>query len=66
VILLLSTVIAGLIAWVAVAFGVSVALGRMCARRDEQVCADASLPPGVPEQAGSGRSSADAVERSGS
>lgn len=65
VIVQLSAIVGGLIAWCAVAFGVAVVLGRMCAKRDEQVCGREPLQSGVPEQAGPVRSSADAVERSG-
>lgn len=69
-ILLLSTIVGGLVAWFAVAVGIAVVLGRMCARRDEQVaCGERGLVPlhpGVSLHAASVRSSADAVERSGS
>lgn len=68
-VLLLSTIVAGLIVWVGVALGVAVVLGRMCVKRDAQVCGQATVEPplsGVSQPAASVRSSADAVERSGS
>ena len=63
-VLLLSTIVAGLLVWVAVALGVAVVLGRMCAKRDKQVCSGSRAAPLHP--AGTVRSSADAVERSSS
>jgi len=70
VILLISTILGGLVAWFAAAIGVAVSVGRMCARRDEQVCV---TPDGsAPRQQGRSRSevpvrpSAEVVEPSGS
>lgn len=62
-VLLLSTIVAGLLVWVAVALGVAIVLGRMCAKRDEQVFSSSQAQPLHPP--GTVRSSADAVERSG-
>jgi hypothetical protein len=62
-VVLLLSVIVGLIAWAAVALGVAVLLGRMCAKRDVQVCRPS--PAELLHPAGSLRSSADAVRRSG-
>lgn len=69
-ILLIGTIVAGLAVWVGIAVGVAVVLGRMIARRDAQVAspeASASAgQPGLSRRPESVRSSADAVERSGS
>ena len=57
--LLLSTIVAGLLVWVGVALGVAVVLGRMCVKRDEQVCSSSRAE--LLRPAGSVRSSADAT-----
>lgn len=66
--LLLSTIAVGLLVWIALALGVAVVLGRMCAHRDRQICLRefATVPPEVPGALTRVRSSQDAVERSGS